>query len=309
MLTGVDSQSGEPLDDENIRAQCITFLVAGHETTSGLLSFATYSLLKNPDVLARAYEEVDRVLGTDLGVLPTYAAGPPADLRRPDPQRERCASGRPRRPSPGRRTRTPRSAAGTRSPKDSVTTILIPMLHRDPAVWGAGPRGVRSGPLLAREPAEDPGQRLQAVRHRPAGLHRPAVRDAGGDPGARDDPAALRADRPPGLPAHDQADADDQAGRPDDQGPAAARPDRHAAAGPRERDRPRPRRRPGPPRRPCPVGRSPRDAAAGAVRLEPRHRRGAGADHRRRTAPAAGSPRRSARSTSTSARSRRRARS
>ena len=73
MLTGVDRQSGEKLDDTNIIAQCITFLIAGHETTSGLLSFALYALLKNPDVLARAYDEVDRVLGTDLSVLPTYA--------------------------------------------------------------------------------------------------------------------------------------------------------------------------------------------------------------------------------------------
>src|SRR3954447_15138713 len=53
MLTGVDPQTGEKLDDANIRAQCVTFLVAGHETTSGLLSFATYALLKNPEVLAR----------------------------------------------------------------------------------------------------------------------------------------------------------------------------------------------------------------------------------------------------------------
>src|SRR5580692_11919265 len=73
MLTVVDRQSGEKLDDTNIIAQCITFLIAGHETTSGLLSFALYALLKNPNVLARAYDEVDRVLGTDLGALPTYA--------------------------------------------------------------------------------------------------------------------------------------------------------------------------------------------------------------------------------------------
>jgi cytochrome P450 / NADPH-cytochrome P450 reductase len=73
MLTGIDRQSGERLDDTNIMAQCITFLIAGHETTSGLLSFALYELIKHPEVLARAYEEVDRVLGTDLSVLPTYA--------------------------------------------------------------------------------------------------------------------------------------------------------------------------------------------------------------------------------------------
>jgi cytochrome P450 / NADPH-cytochrome P450 reductase len=72
MLTGVDRQSGKALDDASIIAQCITFLVAGHETTSGLLSFALYALLKHPTVLAKAYDEVDRVLGTDPGVLPAY---------------------------------------------------------------------------------------------------------------------------------------------------------------------------------------------------------------------------------------------
>jgi len=71
MLAGVDRKSGERLDDTNIRYQIITFLIAGHETTSGLLSFTTYFLLSNPDVLAKAYEEVDRVLGTDLSVKPT----------------------------------------------------------------------------------------------------------------------------------------------------------------------------------------------------------------------------------------------
>src|SRR5829696_8634400 len=64
MLTGVDKETGERLSDINIRYQIITFLIAGHETTSGLLSFALYYLLKNPDVLARARAEVDGVLGT-----------------------------------------------------------------------------------------------------------------------------------------------------------------------------------------------------------------------------------------------------
>jgi cytochrome P450/NADPH-cytochrome P450 reductase len=42
MLTGTDPQSGLGLPDENMIAQCVTFMVAGHETTSGLLSFAIY---------------------------------------------------------------------------------------------------------------------------------------------------------------------------------------------------------------------------------------------------------------------------
>jgi len=70
MLTGADKQTGEMLPDENIRAQCITFLIAGHETTSGLLSFAIYYLLNNPDVLARARAEVDEVFGTTAA--PTF---------------------------------------------------------------------------------------------------------------------------------------------------------------------------------------------------------------------------------------------
>ena len=51
MLTGADRQSGEKLDETNIIAQCLTFLIAGHETTSGLLSFVLYELIKNPKVL------------------------------------------------------------------------------------------------------------------------------------------------------------------------------------------------------------------------------------------------------------------
>jgi len=69
MLTAKDPQTGEQLDDENIRFQIITFLIAGHETTSGLLSFALYLLLKNPEVLNKAYAEVDQVLTSPI---PSY---------------------------------------------------------------------------------------------------------------------------------------------------------------------------------------------------------------------------------------------
>jgi cytochrome P450 / NADPH-cytochrome P450 reductase len=70
MLEGRDPRTGEGLDDENIRNQCVTFLTAGHETTSGLLSFAIYFLMKNPDVARRARAEVDEMLGGTLA--PTF---------------------------------------------------------------------------------------------------------------------------------------------------------------------------------------------------------------------------------------------
>ncbi|MEM7441208.1 MAG: cytochrome P450, partial [Pseudomonadota bacterium] len=71
MLDGVDKVTGESLSDENIRYQINTFLIAGHETTSGLMSFTLYYLMNHPEVLAKAYEEVDRVFGRDISVQPT----------------------------------------------------------------------------------------------------------------------------------------------------------------------------------------------------------------------------------------------
>ncbi len=71
MLTAVDPETGEGLDDVNIRDQVLTFLIAGHETTSGMLTFAFAYLLRNPAVLAQAYAEVDRVLPGDT--RPDYA--------------------------------------------------------------------------------------------------------------------------------------------------------------------------------------------------------------------------------------------
>lgn len=61
MLHSVDPISGARLSSENIRYQILTFLAAGHETTSGLLSFAIYYLVKNPETLKKARAEADAV--------------------------------------------------------------------------------------------------------------------------------------------------------------------------------------------------------------------------------------------------------
>ena len=135
MLDGVDKKSGERLDDLNIRYQIITFLIAGHETTSGLLSFATYYLLNNPEALAKAVEEVDRVFGTDVALKPTmkqvnaltyvqqilkeslrlWPTAPAFSLR---PYKDEVVGGK-----------YPLKAR-------SQIVLLLPALHRDPSVWG-----------------------------------------------------------------------------------------------------------------------------------------------------------------------------
>ncbi len=161
MLAGVDKKSGERLDDLNIRYQIITFLIAGHETTSGLLSFTLYYLLNNPDVLAKAYEEVDRVLGPDQGAKITYAQvnqltyvsqilkealrlWPTAPMYAQYPLENTTIGGK------------------YKIPKKQQVSILVPMLHRDKTIWG--------------EQAEvfDPENfSREAERNRPANAYKP----------------------------------------------------------------------------------------------------------------------------------------
>src|SRR3982075_1462494 len=138
MMTGVDRLTGEQLDDVNIRYQINTFLIAGHETTSGLLSCTLYALLKHPDVLKKAYEEVDRVLGPDLDAKPTYQQvtqltyitqilkealrlWPPAPAYGISPLQDETIGGK------------------YKLKKNTFVTILVMGLHRDPSVWGPNP--------------------------------------------------------------------------------------------------------------------------------------------------------------------------
>lgn len=65
MLQSTDDSTASSLSDENIRHQIVTFMVAGHETTSALLSFALYNLTENKAILKRAYAEVDAFFAKD----------------------------------------------------------------------------------------------------------------------------------------------------------------------------------------------------------------------------------------------------
>jgi cytochrome P450 / NADPH-cytochrome P450 reductase len=136
MLTGVDKESGEKLDDTNIRYQIITFLIAGHETTSGLLSFATYFLLKHPLVLAKAYEEVDRVLGTNPKVSPTFAQV--HQLQYVTQILKESLRLWPTAPAFSLYPYADETVIGGKYliSKEQGLTVLTPMLHRDKSVWG-----------------------------------------------------------------------------------------------------------------------------------------------------------------------------
>ncbi|KAK1543827.1 bifunctional P-450/NADPH-P450 reductase [Colletotrichum paranaense] len=63
MLNGVDPKTGQKMTDASIIDNLITFLIAGHETTSGMLSFAFFELLRQPAAYRKAQQEVDDVIG------------------------------------------------------------------------------------------------------------------------------------------------------------------------------------------------------------------------------------------------------
>src|SRR5439155_19581419 len=207
MLNAPHPDTGEPLDEVNIRNQVITFLVAGHETTSGALSFALYYLSRHPDVLARARAEVDAVWGDD----PAPAFEHVAKLRHVRRVLDESLRLWPTAPAFAREARRD-TVLGGRYPMRAGdwVFVLIPLLHGDP-VWGADVETFDPDRFHAGAGQGPAGARVQAVRYRRAGLHRPPVRPARGDPGARHAPAPLQPGRRPRLPpprpgtAHPQA--------------------------------------------------------------------------------------------------------
>jgi cytochrome P450 len=144
MLSAAHPDSGLRLPDRNIRYQILTFLVAGHETTSGALSFALYYLSADPGVLAEAQTETDAILGTDPDAEPTFEqVSKFRHIRRVLDETLRL---------------WPTAPAFTRSPNaDTViggryrmrtidwATVLIPLVHRDRSVWGQDAEEFRPG--------------------------------------------------------------------------------------------------------------------------------------------------------------------
>lgn len=77
MLLAARDDDGSKMSDRHLRDEVMTLLLAGHETTSNLLSWSLYRLAEHPCIRERAEVEVDRVLGdrpitlADVGDLET----------------------------------------------------------------------------------------------------------------------------------------------------------------------------------------------------------------------------------------------
>ncbi len=63
MLVDAEDEDGSRLSDREIRDQLTTLLFAGHDTSTSTITFLTYELARNPEVIAGLREEAKRVLG------------------------------------------------------------------------------------------------------------------------------------------------------------------------------------------------------------------------------------------------------
>ncbi len=139
MMTGVDRATGEQLDDVNIRYQINTFLIAGHETTSGLsVVHASTRCSSIPRCSRRPMRKSIGCSGPTSMRRPTYQQvtqltyitqilkealrlWPPAPAYGIAPLQDETIGGK------------------YKLKKNTFVTVLVMALHRDPSVWGPNP--------------------------------------------------------------------------------------------------------------------------------------------------------------------------
>ncbi|OLZ74441.1 reductase [Streptomyces sp. IMTB 2501] len=137
MLSAPHPADGTTLDAANIRNQVITFLIAGHETTSGAMSFALYYLAKHPAVLRLVQREADALWGDAADPDPSYD-----DIGRLTYTRQVLNEALRLWPTAAAFSRRARedTMLGGRIPlrAGQSLSVVTPMLHRQP-VWGDNP--------------------------------------------------------------------------------------------------------------------------------------------------------------------------
>jgi cytochrome P450 len=130
LLLAHDEESGEGFGDRQVRDEAITMLLAGHETTSTLLSWVFHVLGQRPDIEARVHAEVDEVLRD--GPMTFELIGRLAYARRVIAETLRLYP-------PGwlvsRRTNEPVTLGGLALPAGASVLFSPYSLHRDPGLY------------------------------------------------------------------------------------------------------------------------------------------------------------------------------
>lgn len=126
-LLAARTEDGEAMSRAQLRDEVVTMMLAGHETTALVLTYAVYLLGSNPDQAARLRDEVDRVIGkrtarmTDLPNLPFLDAVVREALRIYPPAY-----------TFGREVIAPFELGGYLMPKGATVIVSPFALHRNP---------------------------------------------------------------------------------------------------------------------------------------------------------------------------------
>lgn len=130
LMKAVDKDSGEVMDDTQLRDEIVTLLFSGFDTTSRTLAWVFHALGEHPHVEARLHDELQTVLGErapqfgDLRQL-TYTQMLVKETMRLFPAN----------PIIGRQAKDDDEIAGFHIPAGSFITLSPYLAHRDPESW------------------------------------------------------------------------------------------------------------------------------------------------------------------------------
>jgi cytochrome P450 len=130
LLEARDEETGEGMDDRQLRDEILTLILAGHETTANALSWTWYLLSQNPSAQQKLESELHEVLGgrpptlADLRVLNYTGMVLDESMRMYPPVW-----------SIGRSPIADDEIGGYRIPKKSMVMLSQYITHRHPAFW------------------------------------------------------------------------------------------------------------------------------------------------------------------------------
>lgn len=130
LLEARDADTGQGMNDEQVRNEVATIYGAGHETTAVALTWTWYALNQHPVVLAKLQDELDLVL---YGRTPSLADLP--DLPYTLAVLEETMRLYPPVPFTARVALEDSSLAGYPIPKGTFTSVAIYNIHRHPEFW------------------------------------------------------------------------------------------------------------------------------------------------------------------------------
>jgi cytochrome P450 len=129
LMETVDPQTGQPLTDRAICDELVLFLLAGHDTTSTVLTYALWALGHRPDLQQRVAAEAEALGDRRL----THQDVP--KLRYTVQVLHEAMRLCPPAPAVGRMVMDDIEVDGYRLPAGSCAIVAIYAMHRDPALW------------------------------------------------------------------------------------------------------------------------------------------------------------------------------